>query len=459
VEEPTSNGVNGDLAYKFSCPQSHDELLEIMQGVNILDLPTVVQRIRALYHPKLSSENKEKLKNFSISLVDHISYLANQDQRPPFLVLESIIRHIHSLANTFPMEIANAFRQHLRELDTSRALSPTPGDLVLLTAIGTIFPTSDHFHQVVTPAILAVGRYLGLKIPQTLSDLATGAYLCTLCLQYQKLSKRYVPEVMNFIENTLCVLAPTKLANLPRNFPYHEPKSLLRIENAPASTRQLKFYDCVARNLSEEEEELLKAAIVEANLGLLASAADTWKGKDAFTEVFEPALDIVRHLSSKKCCSKIAKSTQVCISHFLEANAYKLQKLLTKETQKLSLLLGQARLARRPLELHHHRPLAIKTSIPKFEESFNPDRHYDPDKTRTEAAKLKKEHKREKKGAIRELRKDAKILATQSLREKKERDAAYEKKYKRLVAEIQGEEGREAKAYEREKEWRKKGKK
>jgi nucleolar protein 14 len=144
---------------------------------------------------------------------------------------------------------------------------------------------------------------------------------------------------------------------------------------------------------------------------------------------------------------------------FSEPNADKFQNLLSKETQKFTLLLSETRLARRPLELHHHRPLAIKTSIPKFEESFNPDRHYDPDKTRTEAAKLKKEHKREKKGAIRELRKDAKILATQSLREKKERDAAYEKKYKRLVAEIQGEEGREAKAYEREKEWRKKGKK
>ena len=45
------------------------------------------------------------------------------------------------------------------------------------------------------------------------------------------------------------------------------------------------------------------------------------------------------------------------------------------------------------------------------------------------------------------------------MRVKKERDAAYEKKYKRLVAEIQGEEGREGKAYEREKEWRKKGRK
>lgn len=123
------------------------------------------------------------------------------------------------------------------------------------------------------------------------------------------------------------------------------------------------------------------------------------------------------------------------------------------------MLLNQARLSRRPLQLHNHKPLAIKTSIPKFEESFNPDKHYDPDRERAEASKLRAEHKRERKGAMRELRKDSNFIARESLREKKERDAAYEKKYKRLVAEIQGEEGRESKQYEREKEWRKKGKK
>jgi nucleolar protein 14 len=103
--------------------------------------------------------------------------------------------------------------------------------------------------------------------------------------------------------------------------------------------------------------------------------------------------------------------------------------------------------------------LAIKTSIPKFEESFNPDKHYDPDRERAEASKLRAEHKKERKGAMRELRKDANFIARESLREKKWKDAAYEKKYKRLVAEIQGEEGKEAKAYERQKEWRKKGEK
>ena len=47
--------------------------------------------------------------------------------------------------------------------------------------------------------------------------------------------------------------------------------------------------------------------------------------------------------------------------------------------------------------MHHHKPLAIKMAIPKFEESYNPNKHYDPDRERTENAKLQKELKREKK--------------------------------------------------------------
>ena len=92
--------------------------------------------------------------------------------------------------------------------------------------------------------------------------------------------------------------------------------------------------------------------------------------------------------------------------------------------------------------------------MPKFEEFFHPDKHYDPDRERAELGKLKAEHKRERKGAMRELRKDANFIAREQLREKKEKDEAYEKKYRRLVAEIQSEEGKEAKAYARTKRFR-----
>lgn len=49
------------LAFTFPCPQTHKEMLEIVKGVPVEDLPTVVQRIRVLYHPKLHADNKPKL--------------------------------------------------------------------------------------------------------------------------------------------------------------------------------------------------------------------------------------------------------------------------------------------------------------------------------------------------------------------------------------------------------------
>ena len=93
--------------------------------------------------------------------------------------------------------------------------------------------------------------------------------------------------------------------------------------------------------------------------------------------------------------------------------------------------------------------------MPKFEDSFDPNKHYDPNRERAELAKLRAEHKRERKGAMRELRKDAAFMQRENLRIKKAKDEAYEKKFKRLVAEIQGEEGHAANEYAREKAKRK----
>ena len=310
LELPSSNGIKGDLAYMFACPQSHEELLEVFKNVAVADLPIVVQRIRALYHPKLNGENKIKLAKFAGSLVDHVSYLANGLGNEVLPTVETLIRHIHSLAKMYPVEVANAFRRHLREIHETRPLSPTVGDLILLTAIGTIFPTSDHFHQVVTPAMLSMARYLGQKIPQKLSDFATGTFLCTLCLQYQTLSKRYIPELVKFLMNNISVFSPKELSPMPGHFPRHLPKESVRIEEAVDATR-LSLKDCIFRDMPKSEISSIKVALMEANLRLLDTALDTWVGKPAFTEVFEPAVRIMKHLESQSCLSKMPQSTRV----------------------------------------------------------------------------------------------------------------------------------------------------
>ncbi|KAI9682881.1 MAG: nucleolar complex protein 14 [Trizodia sp. TS-e1964] len=442
-DKNTHNAATHKLAFTYICPQSLDEMIDISRGIPFKDLHIVIQRIRTLYHPSLQDGNKTKLGVFAAVLVDHIAYLANQPSHPTLDVLESLIRHVHSLAKTFPIEVAQAFRTFLLSLQQKRPTDPAPGDLILLTAIGSIFPTSDHFHQVVTPANLSMTKYLAQKKPQSLRDLIIGAYLVTLCLQYQRLSKRYIPEAINYSYVSLCLLSPTMPKEATQIFPYTKPTTLLCLNQLPeGKTRGIRIWEVPDENFSSNEINLIKASLIETHMHLLEYMATLWAEKSAFIEMFTPAISLLNHLS-----------TPACLPFLPETTATLLNDLRTSLASTLTAL----RKTRLPLLLHNHRPLAIRTSIPKFETTYDPTKHYDPDAERAASSKLRAEHKRERKGAMRELRKDASFMARETLREKKVRDAEYERKYKRLVAEIQGEEGREAKGYEREKRARKSG--
>lgn len=364
-------GANGasTLAYTYPCPQDHAQFLDVIKGISDADMPVVIQRIRALYHPQLNAQNKEKLSHFAVALVDHIAYMASQGSQ--LSLVETVMRHVHSLSRTYPETIGRAFRAHLTGMQERGTLQP--GDLYILTAIGSTYPTSDHFHQVVTPTITIMARWLEMTTPKSPQDMATGAYVVALAIKYQALAKRYIPEAVRFT-----------LSALKQN---HDNK---------LTTPHIKNLICMM---------------------------DTWRATSSFIEIFTAFLPLL-HTN---------RNIQ----------------------QTLKIALSQAQLRRRPLELHHHRPLPIKSSVPKFEDSFDPTKHYDPDRERAEAAKLKAEYRREKKGALRELKKDSSFLAREKLKQKKEADAAYEAKQRRLIAEIQGEEGHAKNEYEREKKARK----
>ena len=441
--EPKTGDPVGILAYTYKCPENHEELLKMTTNIAIKDLPTVVQRIRALYHPKLGSENKAKLGNLARSLTDHISYMANQAEHPPLTILESLIRHLHSLAKTFPGEVGSAVRSHLKSMHERPSIALTPGDLIILTAVATVFPTSDHFHPVVTPAMLSMGWYLSQKVPISLSDLATGTYVITLILHYQRLSRRYVPEAVNYILNALFALAPRNPSKLPEVLSCHNLPESFRIRSSVgiSSSENLDFWAIVpSTDEADSNNQALKLALLKTQIEVVENMLVLWADIPAFCEIFDSFHRALSFLGDAVGPTKFDDTLK--------------DKINTAKTH-VHTYLCRSLAARKPLRLHNHRPLAIKTSVPKFEESYNPDRHYDFDRDRAEVAKLKAEHKRERKGALRELRKDGNFIARENLREKKERDSAYEKKYKRLISEIQGEEGREAKTYEREKRLRK----
>ena len=106
--------------------------------------------------------------------------------------------------------------------------------------------------------------------------------------------------------------------------------------------------------------------------------------------------------------------------------------------------------SRQPLTLQSHKPVPIASHAPRFEDDFAPGNRYDPDVERNAASKLKAQYKKERKGAIRELRKDNRFLAGEKAKEQAEKDSSYNAKMRRVEGSLHSERAEE-KAMEREK--------
>ncbi|KAG2366802.1 nucleolar protein 14 [Suillus spraguei] len=446
-----SPGVRHELPFTFPCPESHEEFLEIIGEIDDTDVPIVVQRIRTLHHPSLSPENKVKLQNLTSVLVDHVLYISSPPA-PRFSLLNPIVSHLFALCRSYPIESAGIFvgKLSLMYKNLERGLSqgahelsartwPGPAELSLLRTIGVIWSSSDMNHPVISPARLLMGAYLGLCRVRSLTDITSGLFLSSIFLQYEELSKRLVPEAINFSINAVLHLAPSALINaasIPGSFPSPDFRSDFCAPLA-INVKRSKDLDFRTPNLhrlltNDHYQEQDKLDLLGLAFRLLDRFSDMYKGLDGFIELYQPISDILTKIDITK------------LSEGVRTQASSLQ-------DKLSRLLKFARQARRPLLLQAHKPIPIPTYIPKFESrSSSYLRRHDPDHERNEASKLRYQLKQEKKGAIRELRKDAKFLAAVEHKQQSEKDRAYRDRMNKAFSSLEGERA-EQKAMDREK--------
>ncbi|EGO02218.1 hypothetical protein SERLA73DRAFT_104611 [Serpula lacrymans var. lacrymans S7.3] len=449
TSEPST--FSKELPYTFACPGTHEEFLEIVEDVEDEDVPTVIQRIRTLYHTSLAADNKFKLQTLATVLVDHVLYIASPPT-PRFTLLSSLLPHLFALCKSYPIESAEYFvgKLSLMHKNLKRGLSqgaldpeartwPGVAELSLFRVIGATWPVSDLKHPVISPARLLMGAYLGLCRVRSLADIASGLFLCTLFLQYEELSQRLVPEAVNFAMNAVLHLAPHSYkdaASLPGSFPSPDLRSelCLPLSIVAKKTRKLAIQKPNLAQLltAAATDEQTKIDLLGLSFDALDRFANMYKGLEGFIELFEPIQTIFSKLDFKSA------------SPDLETKRNGVQ-------EKLSSLLKFARRGRSPLKLQAHKPIPIPTYIPKFETSSSSYmRHRDPDHERNEMAKLRYQHKQEKKGAIRELRKDAKFLASVEQEKTREKDRAYKQSMNKVFNSLEGERA-EQKAMEREK--------
>ncbi|CAG8505790.1 27862_t:CDS:10 [Racocetra persica] len=413
----TKTKNKGELAYTFPCPTTLEEFLKILQDVDDEDVHVVVHRIRVLHHIKLSIENKVKLERFFPVLMDYVLHRA-QENSIPILLINKLVGHIFDLTQQVPESATDYFvskvvamennlkkRLSSSSLKHSKSMFPTIPEFILLRILSQIFPTSDFRHPVVTPTLLLIAQYLA-QCPLS-NDTFNSVESIPGIFPF---SGKFVPILQ--IKNTACVDDAS-----PLDF-----SQLLGVVNRNENNR-LDVFD----------DDIFRISALIATLHLVENFAKMYSSAPAFAELFSSALKIIDAYPLDKF-SRIIKTKISSIQETLER--------LHKFSKK----------SRKPLELQHHRPIPLPTFTPKFQENFSIDKHYDPDKERATLNKLKAQYKKERKGAIRELRKDSIYIAHHNLKKVKEKDTLYKRRINSIMGILETEQG-EKKAYEKAKKY------
>lgn len=192
-------------------------------------------------------------------------------------------------------------------LDPEAKTWPGLAELSLLRIIGIIWPTSDMNHAVISPARLLMGAYLGLGRIRSLVDIASGLFICTLFLQYEELSKRLVPEAINFLLNTVLHICPHRLkdlVSLPGSFPSPDFRSDFCV-SLTFKSKKIVGLELQKPNLTHilgggDLGEQTKSNLLGLTFDLLGRFAEMYKAIDGFIELYQPVIDVFSHLHAKK---------------------------------------------------------------------------------------------------------------------------------------------------------------
>ncbi|KAI5950625.1 NOP14 [Candida margitis] len=413
-------------------PTSIDEFIEQMKPLESSQQASHIKKICEAYKPNLAMGNKEKMNQFVSILFEYTMHLI--DKLQPF---ESIVKILKNLANSYNQELVERMRRYLSEIETRVQGETTlkPSDLMFFVIVAMLFSTSDHYHLIVTPSVILMNQILSNIIyhPRDVQQLAQGAFLVDVLLSYQRLSKRYDPELVNFIEHSVLMLMPEpETFDIPKLLSLANPSVKFDL---PKSTKFEKdhlisitdIYATITNN--EEDASKFKSKLLIKLINLMDKSVGLWRDKSSLIELVNSYISLLKH---------IIKYTTV----------EPIPQLLTKFTN----LATQANKSRKPLTLQSHKSIAIATYAPKFEENFNPDKKsYDENKDRQELSKVRQQLKKEKKAALKDIRYENRFVAREQIDEKKKMYDEYHRKMANIVNTIQADEGAEKNQYEREK--------
>ncbi|NXB57396.1 NOP14 protein, partial [Struthidea cinerea] len=443
--DPKREAAKSELPYTFAVPESFETFKSLLAGRTIEQQLIILERVQKCNHPSLAVGNKAKLEKLFGFLLEYIGELATLDL-PALRTIDKLVLPLYNLCQMFPEAASGSIKFILRDAAhdleevievKGRATFPGLDTLIYLKIISLLFPTSDFWHPVATPAFMYMSQLLTKCRITTLQDVIKGLFICCLFLEYVSLSRRFVPELINFLLGVLHISLPK---NQAQGYTVVHPFTLVGKnlelllvcdkEDLESWEKQNVPLSIVTRlkEISRTEINHIRLSCLALCFDLIKKCAALYESLPSFHEIMHPV--------------RILLTQHVPVNEYPE----KMQEWYHSALKELEKKVKHYT----PLICEKKKPVPLKQYTPKIVKVLEFGRKQAGSKKEQERKQLIQRHKRELKGAIREIRKDNQFLARMQLSEIMERDSARKRKVKELLGSLATQEG-EWKAMKRKK--------
>ncbi|CAI5783569.1 Uncharacterized protein PODLI_1B029128 [Podarcis lilfordi] len=423
-----------EVPYLFAAPESYEQLKAELLGRTTEEQLLVIERIRKSNHPSLAVGNKAKLEKLFEFLLEYVGELARQTP-PELKTVDKLVMPLYDLCQMFPKAASNHVKlvlqdatHDMEEILAVKGHAAFPGldMLIYLKIIAVLFPTSDFWHPVVTPSLVYMSQLLTKCTVTTVQDVVKGLFVCCLFLEYISLSRRFIPELVNFLLGVLYMAIPNKEVQgytLVHPFASLGKRSDLLVvtDKADADTWQKQHLPLHIITRSKDDRtgmNHLRLSCLDLCLDLVKRCAVTYGSLPSFSEIMQPIQMLLRR--------------QMPMIRYPQH----LQELFDSVLKQL-----ESKGQRCPLVCEKKKPVPLKLFTPKIVKVLEFGRKQESNKKEQERKRLIHKHKREFKGAVREIRKDNQFLARMQLAETMERDSERKRKVKQLFRSLAQQEG------------------
>ncbi|XP_070707130.1 nucleolar protein 14 [Pempheris klunzingeri] len=428
--------AKAELPYTFTAPESYSDLKDLLNGHTPDNQRLIVVRTQKCNHPSLAVGNKLKLQKLFGFLLEYIGEVATRSP-PELTTIDKLVPELYALCQMFPEAACKAMQGILGDAGHSmdevlevkgHVAFPTLDMLIYLKVTALLFPTSDFRHPVTTPALLYISQALTKCPVRSLQEVTSGLALCSLAVEYISLSKRFLPELINFLTGTLHLAVQDKTSlgyTVVTPFrPSGKCSDLLVLSDSDSckswSKKSLPLSATQHLELKNDlDRDHYRLTCLSTCLDLVKRCCLLYKDLMSFAVIFQP----IRTLLSK------------------HLSAQTLPELLQELHSQILETISSAVVTQSPLVLDKKKPVPLKLLTPKIVEVLDYGKKRGSTREEREKERLKHKYKKEFKGALREIRKDSRFLAREKLSEVMNRDAERKRKVRELFGGLATQEG------------------